>query len=211
MIFRAVNAKRNLLWFEIEYETVADYLIGVNRILKAGWDIQGFVIDGRKGVAQALQVIAPVQYCQFHQKKTVKNYLTSNPQTLPATELKRIADRLTITDRPSLEGWLQEWYTRWGETIKEHTVHPESNSWSYTHRRLRAAYFSLLHNLPWLYTCHERMAKPGKLPIPNTTNSLDGSISHLRTKIRVHSGVKKLSRKKITDTLLRGKTPKISP
>lgn len=178
---------------------------------KVGWEIQGFVIDGRKGVAQALQAYAPVQYCQFHQKKTIKKYLTSNPQTQPAIELKIIADRLTFTDRPSLEGWLQAWHEKWAETLKERTIHPESQRWSYTHKRLRSAYFSLIHNLPWLYTYHERMVELNKLPIPNTTNSLDGSISHLRTKVRVHSGVKKLSRQKITDTLLRGKTPKISP
>jgi hypothetical protein len=199
MLFRAVNLKRNLLWFLIKSETIADYLTGVNRLIEAGFNITGFVVDGRKGVVKALEKIAPVQYCQFHQKKTIRGYLTKNPKHEAAIELKAIADKLTTTDKLSLEANLQKWHIKWDDPLKERTEHP-GGGWGYTHRRLRSAYFSLIHNLPWLFTCHNYPE------IPNTTNSLDGSISHLRTLHRVHRGVQLRRRCNLTDTLLRGKT-----
>lgn len=199
MLLRAANLKRNLLWFPVASETIADYQYGIDCLIKAGWKITGFVVDGRRGVIKALETIAPVQYCQFHQKKTIRGYLTKNPQAQAARELKAIVDLLTITDKQSFEAWLNAWHKTYETMLKERTTHP-SGKRSYTHRRLRAAYFSLVHNLPWLFTYHQYPA------IPNTTNSLDGSISHIRTLHRVHRGKKLNGRHKLTDTFLRGKT-----
>lgn len=201
IVFRSPALGRNLLWYDIRYETVEAYLQGVSLLQTSGWQITGFTIDGRKGVVTMLAAIAPVQYCQFHQKKTIRTYLTSRPKHPAGQELKVITDRLTITDQPSLEAWLRDWHDKWRWLLKERTVHPNGR-WSYTHRRLRAAYRSLLTNLPWLFTCQQHPA------LPNTTNSLDGSISHLRTLHRVHRGIQLPRRIKLTDTFLRGKYPK---
>lgn len=43
--------------------------------------------------------------------------------------------------------------------------------------------------------------------MPNTTNSLDGSISHLRTLLRVHKETILPLKRKITQELLRGIAP----
>jgi len=201
LIFRSPALKRNLLWFDIQTESVALYEYGINLLIQSGWRVIGITVDGRKGVIQALSKVAPVQYCQFHQKKTIRKHLTKHPQHSAAQELKAIADRLTYTDQPSMAGWLAQWRQRWDGVLKERTYHP-SGKWSYTHRRLRAAYFSLIHNLPWLFTYHLHPE------LPNTTNSLDGSIRHLRTLHRVHQGIQLQNRRKLTDELLRGKYPK---
>ena len=201
LIFRSPELKRNLLWYDITHETVGDYVRGVKLMQEAGWIFTGFTIDGRKGVAGALEQIAAVQYCQFHQKKTIRTYLTLKPQLEAAIELKEIVSRLTMTDEASFSGWLNNWHQKWSGVLKERTVHP-GGGWSYTHRRLRSSYRSLKTNLPWLFTYQKHQG------LPNTTNSLDGSISHLRTMHRVHRGLQLQRRRKVTDTLLRGKYPR---
>lgn len=201
LIFRSPELKRNLYWKDITYETVAEYVAGVHLMQAAGWTFTGFTVDGRKGVVSALAATAPVQYCQFHQKKTIRDYLTKNPKTAAAQELKALTSLLTMTDEASFQAWLTAWHTKWHEFLKERTVHPDGST-SYTHRRLRAAYRSLHTNLPYLFTYQSHAG------MPNTTNTLDGSISHLRTMHRVHRGIKLRRRRKVTDTLLRGKYPK---
>ena len=201
LIFRSPELRRNLLWYDIRYETVEEYLRGIRLMQEAGWVFTGFVVDGRKGVVKALSSLAPVQYCQFHQKKTIRNYLTKHPKTDAARELKDIVDLLTLTDEASFRAWLGVWHHTWDTFLKEKMIHPDGST-SYTHRRLRAAYRSLKTNLPNLFTCHTVDN------LPNTTNTLDGSISHLRTMHRVHRGIKLRRRRKVTDTLLRGKYPK---
>lgn len=56
----------------------------------------------------------------------------------------------------------------------------------YTHRKLRAAYRSLMTNLQCLYTYQ----KYPDLRIPNTTNSLDGSWNALKSHVNVHRGLR---------------------
>ena len=137
LIFRSPELKRNLYWKDIAYETVAEYLAGIRLMQAAGWVFTGFTVDGRKGVVPALSAIAPVQYCQFHQKKTIRDYLTKNPKTDAAKELKTIVNLLTVTDEASFRAWLEAWHTTWHSFLKERTVHPDGST-SYTHRRLRA-------------------------------------------------------------------------
>ena len=61
------DALRNkILWRKyVRYETIKDYLEGVEWLKSQGFKIYGVVIDGMRGLAQALYPI-PVQMCQFH-------------------------------------------------------------------------------------------------------------------------------------------------
>jgi len=63
---------------------------------------------------------------------------------------------------------------------------------------LRSAYRSLKTNLPYLFTYLEYP----DLDIPNTTNSLEGTFSNLKTKLRIHSGIKEWRKRKIIDEIL---------
>lgn len=199
IIFRTTNLGVNLLWRDIKSETIADYLWGVELLERAGYKILGIVIDGRRGVTKALLHHAPIQYCQFHQVKTAIKYLTKKPKTEAGKALKRIALALTKIDQNLYSCLLSRWHFHYGEMIKERTIHP-NGTWSYTHKQLRSCYYSLLHNTPYLFTYREHPC------MPNTTNSLDGSISHLRTLHRIHRGTRLTNRLNFTEGVLRGKT-----
>lgn len=60
----------------------------------------------------------------------------------------------------------------------------ENNKWRYTHARLRSAHYTLKQNLPFLFT-YESVKY-----LPKTNNSLEGEFNHLKTKLRVHNGLK---------------------
>lgn len=199
LAFRAANLKQCLYWFEVGYENVAHYQAGVSLLLASGWDILGITVDGKKGVLKTMGMYAPVQLCHFHQLATVTRYLSKRPRLIPSILLKRIARFIQHDDPQKIDYYLNRWYYKYQFFLKEKTYHP-SGKWSYTHKRVRSCYFGLKRNLPHLFTYLKYK------DMPNTTNSMDGYISHLRTLHRVHRGTKLHRRRKITEEILRGKT-----
>lgn len=209
LVFRSPLLARNLLWFRVAYETIESYQTGIDHLEAFGWQILGVVIDGRRGLLQSLAGRFPTQMCQFHQLAIVRRYLTNKPQTSAARELLWLAGRLPHTNRSSFENELRRWFETHVDLIQIKTIHSSltptgRHNWSYTHRRLRSAYFSLKNNLPYLFVYRENSS----IKLPNTTNSQDGSVTHIRNRIRLHCGQELNSRLKLTDALLRGKSPK---
>ena len=65
--------------------------------------------------------------------------------------------------------------------------------------KLRSAYLSLKRNMPRLWTFYDHP----ELGLPNTNNSLEGIFTDIKTKLRVHSGIKRDFRRKIIDEYLK--------
>ena len=197
MVFRCAERRKNLLWKVVPYETNAEYLAGVRELETQGWQILGMVCDGRRGLPELFSGI-PVQICQFHQLQIITRYITRHPKLSASIELRDIALRLTKTDEASFSYWLQEWHEKWKKFLAEKSFDVERKQFRYTHRRLRSAYRSLKTNMPYLFT----FQRHGELEMPNTTNTLDGSFSHLKEKIRLHRGLKKSRKLKLIHQLL---------
>jgi len=201
MVFRCAQRKKNLLWKVVPYETNAEYLAGVRELEAQGWYISGIVCDGRRGLPQLFSGI-PVQICQFHQVQIVTRYITRRPKLPASIELRDIVLLLTKTDEASFSYWLKEWHEKWKEFLAEKSFDMQRNQFRFTHRRLRSAYRSLKTNMPHLFTLHRH----NELKMPNTTNTLDGSFSHLKEKIRLHRGLKKSRKLKLIHQLLASST-----
>jgi len=195
------DAKRGkILWrkFLDRKEVLADYLEGVEWLEQHCFHIKGVVCDGLRGLPQALSRYK-VQYCQFHQVKTVCAYLTRNPKTAAGIELRGLAKMLCHTDKESFVGALDEWYEQWGNFIKERSKEEKTGRMTYTHRRLRSAYFSLKHNMPWLWIWYDY----SEIGIPNTNNGIEAMNTDLKTKLRVHNGLSKRHRMLFIDEYFR--------
>lgn len=205
MVFRSPTLKRNLWWKESLFETPWVYREGIDHLLREGWVITGAVIDGKRGVAQVFEMHGiPVQYCQFHQVKTVTRYLTRKPKTEAAQELRALA--LTLADATEVDftDHLHAWHERWSPFLAERSpAFHTKRGWVYTHRRLRAAYRSLKTNLARLFTCQ----RYPELHLPNTTNTLDGMFSQIKNRLAVHRGLRRDRRFKIISEILSGKRP----
>ena len=162
-----------------------------------GYTFEAMILDGRKGIREVFDDI-PVQICHFHQLAAIKRYLTSRPKLEASKELRTVALALSQLNEKLLSQALEEWQTKWQEFLKERTYTEDRKHWQYTHRRIRAAYRSLKTKLPYLYTYQ----KYPKLKIANTTNSLDGSFSHLKDLLRLHRGLKRQRRWRIIQEVL---------
>lgn len=198
-VFRSPTLKRNLWWQEVTEESPAAYAAGLSSLRAQGWTVTGAVLDGKRGVARVFSGM-PVQICQFHQVKTVTKYLTRKPKTQAGWELRGIALQLTKSSEQEFATLLCEWHARWKEFLSERTPcsHCKPNRWPYTHRKLRAAYRSLVTNLPFLFTYQ----KYPELHLPNTTNTLDGMFSQIKNRLAVHRGLRPDRRYKLIGEIL---------
>ena len=203
MVFRSPTLKQNLWWKESFQETPWVYEEGLKKLLRDGWTIQGVVIDGKRGVAQVFERYGiPVQYCQFHQVKTVTKYLTRHPQTQAAQELRALPLTLKDATEEQFRTNLVTWFEKHKEFLNERTVTPhKKRGWEYTHRRVRAAYRSLKQNLSRLFTYQHYP----QYNVPNTTNTLDGMFSQIKNRLAVHRGLRRDRRYKIVAAILSGK------
>lgn len=177
----------------VKSETNQLYLFGIKEIANRGIKVQSIICDGRKGLFQLFDNI-PMQHCNFHQVKTIRNYLTKRPKMQASKELWQLTLMLKCTDKESFTGGLNEWYVKWNEFLNEQKV-DENGKKRYVHKRLRSAYRSLKTNLSWLFTWYDNM----HLSMPNTTNAIDGQFSDLKNKLRNHNGLSEARKKKFID------------
>jgi len=198
-VFRSPSLKRNIWWHEVESEKVAHYYYGRKILEERGWKFIGAVVDGRRGLTRVFGDI-PVQICQFHQIKRVTNYLTRKPETLAGVELRELTLTLSRTIEKVFSKALESWHKKWKTFIEKKTRVQGCNRWHYTHKNVLGAYKSLERNLPYLFTYQ----KYPELGIPNTTNSLDGMFTQLKSKTNLHRGSRRDRRFKLISEILSG-------
>ena len=197
MVFRDHYRKENIFWKYLRYETISEYRSGIEYLKAIGWNIVGIVCDGRRGIFSSFGAI-PIQMCQRHQVAIIRRYITQRPRLEAGKELRKLSLMLTRSKKNDFISTLDQWHKKWKSFLMEKSYSETSKKWHYTHKRLRSAYRSLKTNLPFLFTYLEYP----DLDIPNTTNSIEGLFSNLKTKLRVHSGIKKQRKIKIIDELL---------
>jgi len=196
-VIRSPHLKKNILWKMIETENITVYRELRQKLENRGFKILAATVDGKRGLIETFSD-TPVQMCQFHQIQIMTRYLTTRPKLIAGQTLRHIALCLPKSNEEEMQEALEAWHNSWKDFLKEKTYHPETKRWHYTHKRLRSAYRSISRNLPLLYTYQ----KYPELNIPNTTNSLDGTFSHLKDMLRIHRGLKKNRKMKLIDEIL---------
>ena len=196
------DALRNkILWRKyVRYETIKDYLEGVEWLKFQGFKIYGAVIDGMRGLAQALYPI-PVQMCQFHQIMIVRRYLTQDPDIEASIELLCLIKEITRMDKESFIGAFEEWYERNKDTLNEriNDRRIKRKTPPFMRPRLRSAYLSIKRNMQLLWTFYDHP----ETGLPNTNNALEGVFSDIKSKTRVHRGISRNNRKKLLDEYIK--------
>lgn len=198
LVVRSIDLKQNLCWLEVKSETAAAYQEARQILADLGFTFEAIVLDGKRGIKEVFHDI-PIQHCQFHQIAAINRYLTRRPKLAAGQELRAIALCLPKLTESILTQALSEWHNRWQDFLKERTYSYDRNHWQYTHRRIRSAYRSLNTNLPYLFTYQ----KYPHLNIPNTTNSLDGTFSHLKQLLNTHRGLSQEHRWNLIQEILR--------
>lgn len=199
MVFRCWNRRQNLFWTFVGEETNELYLAGLAHLQEVGFTIVAVVCDGKRWLAEQIQATGlPVQLCQFHFAKTMTRYLTKKPKTAAGRALRSLALCAKRMDETSFTDALTAWHEKYGAFLSEKTVTLQTGRWQYTHRNIRAAYRTARHWSPHLFT----YKKYTELNIPNTTNTLDGTFSHVKNKVNVHRGLNTETKKKMIALIL---------
>ena len=192
---------KNIHWKEIDGEKIKYYADLLEDLITLEYPFSSFAIDGRRGVKKLLESMfpgLPIQHCQFHQKKTVINYISTKPRLEASKELLSLVKTLTKTTEKEFSEALNNWHIKWDEFLRARSENFLTGKQYYTHKRLRSAYFSLKRNMPYLFT----YLNYPELNMPNTTNSCDGSFAHWKNKVKIHRGLRRDRRKKMIDYLL---------
>lgn len=198
MLFKDAYSRENLFKQYVKYETNKLYVLGIEVLRAKGFTIKAIVCDGRRGLMQSFGK-TPVQMCQFHQSAIIRRYLTKRPKLQAAQELMKVLELMTVTDRESFTGALQDWYFKWETFLNQRSTTTLTRKTFYTHKRLRSAYRSISCNLPWLFTWYDYH----ELTVPNTTNAIDGHFADLKNKLRNHNGLSLPRKMKFIDEFLK--------
>lgn len=192
------DALRNkILWHKyVRNETISQYIEGISWLKSNGFRIYGAVIDGMRGLAQALYPI-PVQMCQFHQILITRRYLTQEPELDASIELLSLVKNITKMDKESFVGAFNDWSEKYQNVINERIRDKriKRHTPPYMRPRLRSAYLSLRRNMNLLWTFYDRP----ETGLPNTNNALEGVFSDIKSKVRAHRGISKDNRRKLLD------------
>ena len=169
--------KGRIVWskFIDRKERIEDYVEGIEWLENNGFQIVCIVSDGLRGLRERLSRY-PFQYCQFHQVKTVRHWLTGRPKLDASRELLDLTYFMVHTDRASFEGLFGEWESKWKTFLKERTLHADGKMY-YTHKNLRSAYHSIKRNMHYLWTFEELYG----LGIPNTNNGIESVFADLKS------------------------------
>lgn len=192
------DALRNkILWHKyVHNETISQYMEGISWLKSNGFRIYGAVIDGMRGLAQALYPI-PVQMCQFHQILITRRYLTQEPELEASIELLSLVKNITKMDKESFVGAFNDWSEKYQNVINERIRDKriKRHTPPYMRPKLRSAYLSLRRNMNLLWTFYDRP----ETGLPNTNNALEGVFSDIKSKVRAHRGISKDNRRKLLD------------
>lgn len=180
------DAFRNkILWHRfVRYESVSDYLDGIDWLRLNGFKIYGIVCDGMRGLFPALETYR-LQMCQYHMIQIVRRHLTAKPDLEASVELLAITHSLSRTSGQKFREALSSWHEKWRGVLSEKSVGADGRM-HFTHPRPRAAYRSLKFYLPYLWTFEHYP----ELCIPNTNAAIESLNQRLKTLLRNHSNIK---------------------
>ena len=198
LVFKDITQGEILIWKHIESETIFDYKQLLQTLLDLEYTIQAITIDGKRGLYKALGDF-PIQMCHFHQRKTINRYLTRNPRLEASKDLQKIMYGLTKTTQKKFTEKLDIWYITHKDFLDEKSISTINGKEQFMHPRVRAAYRSLITNLPYLFTYKNQK----DIVIHNTTNALDGGVfSPMKKLLKIHNGFTKNLKIKMVDDYL---------
>ena len=164
-------------------ETISDYKLAVDTIVKAGYTVRGIIIDGKRALFEEFKEY-PLQMCQFHMYQIVERYLTKNPRMKASRELLMICNMMYYVDEEIFLEDYTAWKSQYNGFLNKRTTHKDGKTY-YLHRKLRTAVNSIDFYLPYLYT-FEREELDG---MPNTNNKIEGAFTDLKKNLNNHSGM----------------------
>jgi len=196
VVFKDCSTKKHLWRKYVRNERLIDYQEGIDFIFANKYKIDGMVCDGLKGIFKQFSDYK-VQMCQRHQIDIVRRYLTRNPKLQAGKELYFLTKTITKLSKDEFITLFNQWEEKWTSFLNERSKNDETGKTYFTHKKLRSAHRSIKNNLPYLFVYKQVNG------MPNTNNSLEGTFTALKNRLRNHNGMSKINRKRFIDRFLK--------
>lgn len=194
-LIRDLINKEDLIWAFTAKENQNLYRSLYEKLIDANFNIMGIVVDGRSSYYKSFGEV-PIQMCHFHMAKILRKYLTKNPNLKFNKELWKIWYSIKDNNLQNFTKELFYWYCSYVDELTEMYIDSETNKYIYVRERTLKAYKSLRRFTPYLFTYQTSRW------IPNTNNSIEGTFSQLKAKLRVHNGLRWDRKAKVIHCLL---------
>lgn len=182
VVFRDPIRKENLWWGFGLVETHDLYREGRIFLENLGYVVLGVTGDGLALIRKTFNDI-PFQMCLVHMERIVTRKITHRPQTEAGQVLLALVKTLGMCHSSIWKDRFEKYIEKYRTFLNEKTLHPESGSYSWTHKELRSATLSVKIFTPYLFT-YEEVPK-----LSQTTNSLEGHFGHVKNIICIHRGI----------------------
>lgn len=157
-----------------------------------GYQIDGVVIDGGKGLVNGKRLVfpnSPLQICLAHVQRQALIGLGRYPKDYRLHRLRSLTDHLfLIESKEALAWWLGEvktWMRIHRDYLNETTHDSMTHKWWYKHRNARKTLKVLIQASKTSFTF---LSYP---LMPKTTNGIEGIFSNIRMKWLIHRGLKR--------------------
>lgn len=195
ILFRNYISKKNLWWTFAKEENRQSYMEGKRFLESKGYVIKGVVADGLPLIRGVFRNI-PFQMCQVHMERIVIKGTTRKPKLEAGQTLYALIKRIHKIDSNTFKYYMNRYTLRYFHFLNQITINKDTGERWYTHERLRESFLSLQHLQDYLFT----FETDDKLS--RNTNSIEGTFTHVKNKLKAHNGLSTQRKKKVISTLL---------
>ena len=190
VVYRGHHIKSTVFYRLTDKEREWEIIQDLQTLKALGVRIESITSDGARDIIRAVRYVFPYasrQRCLVHIERECLSWITQFPKTSAGIALRRlvlqISDIATHNDERFWKMQLEKWHLEYGEFLKERTVSRTTGTSSYTHDKLRKAYFHIWRALPDMFSFIDNPR------IPKSTNALESFFGHLKDNLRLHRGL----------------------
>jgi hypothetical protein len=190
---------------EIIDENNFDLKAGLHKLKSAGYRFKSVTIDGRIGYYSTIREVlggVPIQMCLYHMMAIIKRHLKGQYRHDSAKNLNDLVNEIITID-------VQEFIVKFYFLKNKYQafLDQKTNDQKWKNPRIRRAYASMMRHMPQCFTFRELPEQN----IPHTNNRIEGSFSHLKSRLLRHRGLSLKRRKNAIKFLInKAKYPPIS-
>lgn len=190
VVYRGYHIKSTLFYRLTDKEREWEIIQDLQTLRTLGVRVESVTSDGSREIIRAVKYVFPHasrQRCLVHIERECLAWITQFPKTSAGITLRRlvlqISDIKTHNDERFWKIQLEKWHLEYGDFLKEKTVSRTTGTSSYTHDKLRKAYYHIWRALPDMFKFI------GNPRIPKSTNALESFFGHLKDNLRPHRGL----------------------
>jgi len=190
--------KNIIYWIYVTRENYLNYVMALSKLLDLGYRVESVTSDKHQSLIAVVRKYlpgTPHQLCLVHIQRRCQTLLTQNPSSQAGYDLLKLVKFINQINNHYEQQIFLKWLARYELIYKDFLNHktystrPDgSKTWWFTHKNIRKAFIHLKSSTPNMFFY---LDNPN---IPKDNNGLEAEFTHLKTKLKLHRGLKKQRR-----------------